>query len=160
MQLSALQTLEGYHRWATGRILTSASALTDEQFIDSGLRDLLAHALGAEWIWRQRYEGHSPTQLPSAAEIGSVAALEERWTEESAARQRFLAQLTPADLERAIPYQTTTGTAHQNQGWHILYHLFNHATQHRSEAAMILTELGHSPGDLDFIIYLRASGHP
>jgi uncharacterized damage-inducible protein DinB len=37
--------------------------------------------------------------------------------------------------------------------WQMLAHLANHGTQHRSEAAVILTEAGRSPGDLDMIFF-------
>jgi uncharacterized damage-inducible protein DinB len=30
----------------------------------------------------------------------------------------------------------------------------NHATYHRGEVAATLTQLGHSPGDLDLLIYI------
>lgn len=37
--------------------------------------------------------------------------------------------------------------------WQALLHQVNHATQHRSEAALLLTAAGHSPGNLDFLVY-------
>ena len=34
-------------------------------------------------------------------------------------------------------------------------HLVNHGAQHKTEAAAILTGLGHSPGDIDLILYFN-----
>ncbi len=38
---------------------------------------------------------------------------------------------------------------------HLLVHPVNHGTQHRSEAAVVLTSFGRSPGNLDLIVFLR-----
>jgi len=40
-------------------------------------------------------------------------------------------------------------------GWQLLAHLLNHSGHHRAEAGLMLEALGHSPGDLDFIFFLR-----
>jgi uncharacterized damage-inducible protein DinB len=39
--------------------------------------------------------------------------------------------------------------------WHCLLHVANHGTQHRAEAAAILTAYGASPGDLDVTLFLN-----
>jgi uncharacterized damage-inducible protein DinB len=40
--------------------------------------------------------------------------------------------------------------------WQLMAHIANHGTQHRSEAAEMLTQMGRSPGDLDLMQYLMA----
>ena len=37
--------------------------------------------------------------------------------------------------------------------WQMLVHVVNHGTQHRAEAAVLLTAASRSPGELDLINY-------
>jgi uncharacterized damage-inducible protein DinB len=43
--------------------------------------------------------------------------------------------------------------------WQTIVHVVNHGTQHRSEAAAILTGYGQSPGELDFDTFLIENPH-
>ncbi len=70
----------------------------------------------------------------------------------------YLAGLRSGDLAQIVRYQTTSGEGRENLLCQLLAHLANHGTQHRSVAALRLTQLGRSPGDLDFIAYLRRKG--
>ena len=87
--------------------------------------------------------------------IPSLAALRALWKGEREAMSDYLASLCDNDLERTIHYANSRGQAFENTLWHIFSHVINHSTQHRSEVAMLLTALGHSPGDLDLILFLR-----
>jgi uncharacterized damage-inducible protein DinB len=44
---------------------------------------------------------------------------------------------------------------HSPKVWQTILHVINHGTQHRSEAAAILTSYGQSPGELDFYLFLK-----
>ena len=68
----------------------------------------------------------------------------------------YLDGLTDDDLAAGtITYSRTEGKTYETPLWQILVHVINHGTQSRSEAAVLLTQLGHSPGDLDYMIFLR-----
>jgi uncharacterized damage-inducible protein DinB len=70
----------------------------------------------------------------------------------------YLLDLSDADLDR--PFDL--GPRGTLPVWELLVHFANHATQHRSEAAILLTLYGHSPGDLDYFLYAitRAGDEP
>ena len=63
----------------------------------------------------------------------------------------FLAGLADDELARSVQLTDRQGTTHSFAIWHMLMHLILHSMQHRSEAAAILTKVGQSPGDLDFL---------
>jgi uncharacterized damage-inducible protein DinB len=163
MNKKDIQVLCEYNHWCNARILGSAAKLTDAQFVapgpfpHGGLRGTLVHALFAEWVWRMRWQGTPPEShyRLKPEEFPTVTALQARWREEEAASRDFVAGLTDEKLTSELDYTSTEGGRHRRVLWETMAHLVNHGTQHRSEAAAMLTGLGHSPGDIDLIVYLN-----
>jgi uncharacterized damage-inducible protein DinB len=161
MKKEEIVTLYRYNAWANARILDTAAQVTAEQFLapapfsHGGLRGTLVHTLFAEWLWRQRWEGHSPTEWLLPEDFPSFASLRSRWQMEATALLAFVENLNDTDLDKPIHYRRTGGEPNENILWHLMLHLVNHGTQHRIEAAAMLTGFGCSPGDLDLIVFLR-----
>ena len=72
----------------------------------------------------------------------------------------YLAGLDDAGLDRVVRYRSTDAREHETPLWQILLHLANHGTQHRAEAGAELTRLGFSPGDVDYMVYIRTVKGP
>lgn len=162
METEEIITLYNYNRWATEKILESAAKLNSSQFVEKNscshgsLRGLLVHILSAEQIWRLRcQEGISPGQFIDENLFPALSSLWKCFTEEQNLTSNYLAALDVKQLHKTIVYRTTKGTECRNVLWHVLLHLINHGTHHRSEIAELLSRYGSSPGDLDFILYLR-----
>ena len=161
MKKSEILTLYQYNAWANARILNTASQVTAEQFLapasysHGGLRGTLVHVLFAEWIWRVRWAGISPTEGLMPEDFPTFEALRSRWTTEEKALMAFVENINEQKLDSVVQYSRTGGEPRKNILWHLMLHLVNHGTQHRSEVAIMLTDFGHSPGDIDFITYLR-----
>ncbi len=160
MNREYFSTLYDYNYWANERILRAAEKLSDEQFVTprghshGGLRGTLVHTLFAEWIWLSRWNGVSPTKGQPEGDFPNLAALRARWREEETKMRAFLRALGDSDFTRVIEYKNMRGMPFARPLWQMLAHVVNHGTQHRAEAAAILTDLGRSPGDIDFTIFL------
>lgn len=162
MNKQDLQLLFRYNAWAHARILNAADGLSDEQFTapaafpHGGLRGTLVHTLFAEWLWRNRWDGNSPTVRMKPEDFPNIAFLRARWAEEDKNLQAFVQSISDERLKAPLDYKTTRGEVmHEPMLWPVIMHMLNHSTQHRAEAAAILTDLGRSPGDLDLIYFLR-----
>ena len=65
----------------------------------------------------------------------------------------YLDRAAEADLMAIVETKDQNGIVTPIPRWRMLQHVLYHSAQHRAEAALILTHLGHSPGNLDFINY-------
>jgi uncharacterized damage-inducible protein DinB len=162
MKTEDLMTLYDYNYWATETLLNKTHHISRGQFAANtgfcfgGIRGTLVHILSAEWIWRMRcQEGVSPDKMIEESSVPDLASLQTRMSEEKTEMRGYVESLSEDDLNQVIAYKNTKGVDLQNTLWHILVHVVNHGTQHRSEIAEMLTRYERSPGDIDFIIYLR-----
>lgn len=151
-----------YNDWANRRIMERAAGLSEVQYLTEHSPALgsvhvrLVHMYMAEWIWRQRMEtGISPQKAPTVADLAGHEELRLAWQAERVAQKAYLERLAEGDLAAAFDYRTLSGKAMRTVRWMALLHIVTHGTQHRAEVAAILTELGHSPGDMDLIVYMR-----
>ena len=151
-----------YNYWANGRILDQAKNVNDEQWMAKvdpegrSLHEILAHLFSVECVWRllsahgliQEGEIPGPDQLSTVAELRAfsdteaeyMAVLLKDWSEDSFSEEVLVTRWD--------------GKTYPMVRWHMLRHLLTHSMQHRSEAAMLLTEYGRSPGDIDFLFFL------
>ena len=153
MRTTDIAYLFAFDRWATRRVLSVIDGLPAEVWGatgvvgDRGLGSVLVHQLGAHMRWRLGLGGDDEAAgeaRPEREPLLSPDALARRWALEWDAMDAWLGTRTDAWLDElgdGVPM------------WQMLAHVVNHGTQHRSEAAVILTEAGRSPGDLDMIFF-------
>ena len=160
MLSEVIRHLYEYNAWANARNLDTAGALTPAQLLAPGgasfdsVRDTLVHAMGVQWLYLERWQGRSPRALPDAARFPDLAAIRARWTEIERDTQAFVAAVDDARLAAEVAYTNMQDETWAYPLWQQMIHQVNHATQHRSEAAVLLTQLGHSPGWLDLLYYV------
>lgn len=157
--LDLFRSLATYNVWANGRMLDTAALLTPRQFIAGdgdapSIRDILVHMLAAQRIWQERCRGVPITPWARPEEYPDVATLRAAWADVDAAWRSYLETRSEADLLGTLTYVNLKGEAWSYLYWQAMLQELNHATQHRSEVAWLLTAAGYSPGDLDYLVYI------
>ena len=162
MTKEELRRLLAWDDWAFGRLLataveTSPAELEDELGPEGGIRDILAHAVGGSLLWLARWEGGGRSAPPihtreaRASAYPDLAAVRAAAETLAGARDAWLAARSEADLAADFRWRDSQGLDWVAPLWITCVHAVTHATQHRAEAALLLTRLGHSPGDLDLV---------
>ena len=155
-----IQLLLRYNDWANDKILACAEQVSGQQlsaandFGWGSLRGALVHLMEAEYAWRVLLKDGNHIEWLRPEDFPNVAAIRQRWITERAEFWRYIDGLSDIDLSSVISYEGDE-TRHRVL-WHCLAHVVNHGTQHRAECAALLTGFGHSPGNLDFTVFLLA----
>jgi uncharacterized damage-inducible protein DinB len=154
-----IRTLYEYNCWANERILGAAAGVADDLFASArlgycGLRETLVHICGAERRWRLRWQSQPSAAMLAVQEVPTLMALRGYWDAEQRQMRLYLSTVGDAELSDTFAYRRANGTLISSTRWHTMAHMINHGTQHRAELALLLTELGYSPGNIDLNVFL------
>lgn len=163
MSTANIAQLIDYNYWANKRILEQSAKLSIEQFgapqaagFSPGTFHMtLVHTMRAEWLLRERLQhGQSPTTLFKPDDFPTLDAIVARWQDEERQMRAYVGGLTDADLAKVLRFKTVAGVERANLVVDVIYHFVLHGMQHRSECAVMLTNFGFSPGNIDYMFYL------
>ncbi|HRN51764.1 MAG TPA: DinB family protein [Anaerolineales bacterium] len=145
--------------WGRELMLEHAAKLTPEQYEEEtrfpikSVKETLVHTLSAERAYRTRCAG-LPTAAVKSEEFADLAALRAYWQDEETQMRAYLTGASEDELAGSVTYKVSTGEEFTRARLELLKQLFFHSMQHRAELAQMLTEFGHSPGNIDYTMYL------
>ena len=158
MNKADISAMIDYNFWADDHILTICEQVSLDDFTREvtpnpgwgSLRGILVHALDTEYGWRLILQAQDASKILDEADFADVATLRTRWDAERIAWLTYESGLNEDILNKGFGDDPQASP----KVWQKIVHVINHGTQHRSEAAAILTGYGQSPGELDFDTFL------
>jgi uncharacterized damage-inducible protein DinB len=154
----SLKSQYDFHFDETRRLLDLARNLPEKRFVAKNqykfvkIHATFAHLLGADRFWRGVLTGSMQEAEDKFDETSLDCLL--AWNEtERVNWNKYIAGLNDDKLvervERELPFGTFSFTFGQ-----AMQHVILHGLQCQSDIAQLLTELGHSPGDVDYFKYI------
>jgi uncharacterized damage-inducible protein DinB len=114
---------------------------------------VMAHVLGASWLWLARLEDEaSPLAVWPALPL---SALDEKLDSLNVAWGGYLPRVTRSSLARTISYTNSKGERWTSREEDILLHVVFHGEHHRGQVATLLRDVGETPAYTDFIHAVR-----
>ena len=150
MELGYLRKLYAYDYWAN---LEVARALGAAGKAPARSVRLMAHVVGAEWLWRSRILAASKTmavwpQLTAEEVLRECEELKPAW-------ETYLRELTPERLKENAAYTNSKGERFSSRLEDILMHVVMHSAYHRGQIAADMRAAGLEPVYTDFIHAVR-----
>ncbi|HTO86327.1 MAG TPA: DinB family protein [Thermoanaerobaculia bacterium] len=147
-----------FNRWANGRTLEACDAVSAGELEHkvggsfSTILGTLAHLIGAEWVWLERWQGRSPRALPEG--FANLGDLKSKLAEIEDGQRGVFGTLTPARMAEPISYVNFKGETWSYPLGDALVHVVNHGTYHRGQVATLLRQLGKTPLATDYLLFL------
>ena len=150
--------------WMRDRILRAADNVP-EVLVENApatIRDLratLVHELDVEWSWRERlrgipFETWGPDGELKPADYPTLKSIRHHWERDEREMRNWLETLSDETLNAPWEVEKPGG----RPLWQHLMHLYTHAIQQFSDAAVILSGADSSPGELDFGEFMEHTG--
>jgi uncharacterized damage-inducible protein DinB len=149
-----LRSLVDYNRWANERILAASEAIPDEQFARDdadglSLQGALLHAVRTQLWWLGNWTDVQPPRYERSRD-----GLRRAYSDSHDRLDALVAETDDAGWERMIDFAFQPGAPLRLPMWQTFTQVMMHGIQHRAEAAVLLTHAGHSPGNMDYILWL------
>ncbi len=161
MTKQELRDLFEYDEWATVKVLQVVAGVPAEEYrkdlksSHGGIHGTLVHTYGADEIWLARWTGQRPVSLPSAADISSLGALQEKWSDYRRRVEKFLDSLDEPELNSLLTYRDLKGNEYTQTLFRLMLHKVNHSTFHRGQVVAMLRQVGVKPPTTDLSAFFR-----
>jgi uncharacterized damage-inducible protein DinB len=171
MNLTDIRHLFDYTEWANALAMNAAANLSEEDLrrdvsiSHQSIFGTLLHMAGAEWIWLERWNGHSPPKaeawsLWTSESCADLPVLKERWHEVVDRRARYISELDEGRLAAELPFKLLSGDPSSMRLIDQMQHVANHATMHRGQVVGMIRQLGIEPPSTDLLFFLRSDISP
>lgn len=155
MRHEEVGALLDYLFWVRDRVLAATASLSEGEFRSDktvatrDLRATLVHQLENEWAWRVRLsQGAFPEGDLDAEDYPTLDDLVNHWRREERELRTWFERVSDMQLAKCPP-----GDENVLPLWRYLMYVVTHGIQQFSEAAVLLTRLGHSPGEIGFLAF-------
>lgn len=153
MRHEEVGALVDYLYWMRDQVFAATASLPEGEFRSAetvttrSLRATLVHQLENEWAWRIRLsQGAFPVDGLDPEGYPTLDHLAKRWHREEHELRTWFERVSDLQLASCPP-----GEENVLPIWQYLVYVVTHGIAQFSEAAVLLTLLGHSPGEIGFL---------
>ena len=162
--MKLVTTLFDYSNWAFDRVWSCADQLTDTQFCfetdysNGSIRNQFIHVMSATARWIQRLQRVPLSPHMQYEDYPTIQSVKKEWPAFVREVGQYLDSLDQKQLHEVIDWEISKRNMQsKNECQEILLHLFNHATDHRSQMLAMMHNAFHiETVEHDLILYLES----